>query len=216
MSDQKIINQTIDFVKNEFKNAESGHDWWHVYRVWNMAKNLANYYKNADILVTELAALLHDVADEKFDNYEENKIELENYIHSLDILKTQKEDILHIIQKLSFKKSIGASVEKSIEFQIVQDADRLDAIGAIGIARAFSFGGFKGREMYNPDIKPNSYTNSKDYQNSHSPTINHFYEKLFLLKDLMNTPEAKQMAEKRHRFMEKYLNQFYDEWEGKK
>jgi len=216
MTIQKTINQTIEFVKKEFKNAESGHDWWHIYRVWKMSKNLAEYYPDTDHLVIELAALLHDVADEKFENAIEKLGELEAYITNLPITETQKEHIIHIIKGLSFRKSFEHQPERTIEFQIVQDADRLDAIGAIGIARAFSFGGFKGREMYNPDIKPNSFKNSNEYQKSTSPTINHFYEKLFLLKDMMNTEIAKQMAEVRHRFMEKYLHQFYDEWEGKK
>jgi uncharacterized protein len=216
MKNKEIIEKTITFVKEQSKHAESGHDWWHLYRVWKMAKNIADNYQEIDLLVIELACLLHDVADEKFDNFEEKNIELKNYISNLSISNQQKEHTLTIIQKLSFKKSFENTTEKSIEFQIVQDADRIDAIGAIGIARAFSYGGFKGREMYNPEIKPSEFKNSNDYQKSTSPTINHFYEKLFKLKEMMNTPEAKKLAEERHSFMHEYVNRFYDEWEGKK
>lgn len=211
-----MIEKTIAFAKKVLTNAESGHDWWHTYRVWKMARHLASHYPESDLLVIELASVLHDVADEKFDTFKEKKILLENYIHSLEITTTQKEHILQIIGNLSFRKSYNAHTEQTVELQIVQDADRLDAIGAIGIARAFSYGGYKQREMYNPEIKPKKFNASKEYQKSKSPTINHFYEKLLLLKDKMNTREGKHIAVERHEFMIKYIEKFYAEWEGKK
>ena len=214
--DQTVIENTIDFVKKQLKDAESGHDWWHIYRVWNMAKKIAENYPDTDIVVIEIASLLHDVADEKFDDFKVKSTILNNYLENITIAQNQKEQILKIIHTLSFKKSFEKNEFNSIEFQIVQDADRLDAIGAIGIARAFSYGGFKNREMYNPEIKPTEFKNSKEYQGSNSPTINHFYEKLFLLKDKMNTPEAKEIAIGRNAFMEKYMDFFLKEWAAMK
>ncbi|NSW45352.1 MAG: HD domain-containing protein [Bacteroidales bacterium] len=208
-----IINHTISYVQTELKNAEGGHDWWHSYRVWQLAKKLAAY-ENSNILVVELAALLHDIADSKFYSGDETigpkkaKAFLEKLEIDIDIVH----HVIFIIENISFK-NINNQIEKSIEFKIVQDADRLDAIGAIGIARTFNYGGFKNRSIYNPDIKPNFAMTKDEYKRSDAPTLNHFYEKLLLLKDLMNTPKAKEIANKRHRFMEQFLNQFYTEWE---
>jgi len=207
-----IIDQTVNFVRDTLKNAEGGHDWWHINRVWNNAKLIAAI-ENADLLVVELAALLHDIADSKFNNGDE-EIGPRLAMEFLQGINVDEEIVVHvqqIIRHMSFKSGFDNNGFKSIELDIVQDADRLDAIGAIGIARAFNYGGFKGREMYNPEIKPNPQMTKEEYKNSNAPTINHFYEKLLQLKDKMNTTTGKQLAEQRHEFMIGYLNQFYSE-----
>lgn len=213
----KLIDQTVDFVKKTLQNAEAGHDWWHVQRVWNNAK-LIGQTETADMLVVELAALLHDIADSKFHNGNEElgpQIAGE-FLRSLQIEESTVIHVQQIIRNLSFKTSFEAVVFHSIELNIVQDADRLDAIGAIGIARAFTYGGFKNREIYNPEISPALHISKEEYKNSTAPTINHFYEKLLLLKDKMNTETAKNLAEQRHIFMLNYLDQFKNEWNGKR
>jgi uncharacterized protein len=217
MQNKEKIRLTIDFVKTKLQGAEGGHDWWHIYRVWNNAKQLAKT-EGGNLLVIELATLLHDIADSKFHGGDETlgpKIARE-YIVELGITDLEIEQIVTIIENLSFKGGHASKIEKTIEFEIVQDADRLDAIGAIGIARTFNYGGFKNREMYNPEITPNLTMTKEEYKNSTTPTLNHFYEKLLLLKDLMNTNTARMMAEQRHRFMETYLEQFYKEWDGER
>lgn len=207
-----IIDQTVSFVRNTLKNAEGGHDWWHINRVWNNAKLIAKT-EDTDLLIVELAALLHDIADSKFHNGDEEigpKV-AGGFLQSINI---DAQIILHIqqiIRHISFKSGFDNKVFNSIELDIVQDADRLDAIGAVGIARAFNYGGFKGREMYNPEIKPKLDMTREEYKNTTAPTINHFYEKLLLLKDKMNTQTGKRLAEQRHEFMLGYLNQFYSE-----
>ncbi len=215
--DQKIVIQsTVDFVKMTLLNAEGGHDWWHIHRVWQSAKNIAESEK-ADLFVVELGALLHDIADSKFHNGDEG-IGAQKAREFLSALAVDEETIVHvenIINNISFKGGKQEQQFKSIELDIVQDADRLDAIGAIGIARTFNYGGFKNREIYNPGIKPDMNMTKEQYKNSTAPTINHFYEKLLLLKDRMNTNTGKSMAEKRHRFMEQYLEEFFNEWDGK-
>jgi uncharacterized protein len=212
MDHQTTIDQTILFVQNTLKNAEGGHDWWHIHRVWTNAKLIAKT-EEADLFIIELAALLHDIADSKFHNGDEEvgPATAGTYLHSIGI---DKDTILHvqnIIRYMSFKSGFDKPAFHSIELAIVQDADRLDAIGAIGIARAFNYGGFKGREIYNPEIKPDLNMSKEAYKNSTAPTINHFYEKLLLLKDKMNTQTGKQLAQQRHNFMEDYLRQFYIE-----
>lgn len=212
MEHNTIIQQTKTFVQDTLLHAEGGHDWWHIYRVWNNAKLIAQT-ESADLLTVELAALLHDIADSKFHNGDEEigPITAGNYLQSIGI---DEETILHvqnIIRYMSFKSSFDKPAFYSKELAIVQDADRLDAIGAIGIARAFNYGGFKGREIYNPEIAPDNNMSKEAYKNSSAPTINHFYEKLLLLKDKMNTDTAKQLAQQRHNFMESYLEQFYTE-----
>lgn len=212
----EIISQTEQFVKTELAEAEGGHDWWHIYRVWQTSKNIAQE-ENADIFVVELAALLHDIADPKF--YEGDE-EVGPKVAS-DFLLTQNVDqatvdhVVNIIRNMSFKNSLGKVEFHSLEMAVVQDADRLDAIGAVGIARAFNYGGFKNRPLYDPSIKPELNMSKAEYKKGLSPTINHFYEKLLLLKDKMNTQAGKQLAEERHRFMEQFLEQFYKEWEGR-
>jgi uncharacterized protein len=214
---QEIIDKTIDFVKLSLADAEGGHDWWHIFRVWKKAKHIAQY-ENVDIFIVELGALLHDIADSKFHGGDE-EIGPRKATEFLQSLHVQNDVIVHvenIIHNISFKGGKVARDFKSPELDVIQDADRLDALGAIGIARTFNYGGHKGREIYNPDIKPNHNLTKDEYKKSDAPTLNHFYEKLLLLKDLMNTKTGKEMAQNRHLFMEAYLEQFYKEWDGEK
>jgi uncharacterized protein len=214
---QAILDETIQFVKLKLKDAESGHDWWHIYRVWNNAKLIARS-EPADMLIVELAALLHDIADSKFHNGNE-EIGPQIAGDFLQSIKLDHQVIFHvqqIIRFMSFKASFEQARFQSIEMDIVQDADRLDAIGAIGIARAFTYGGYKNRELYNPNIKPALNMSKEEYKNSAAPTINHFHEKLLLLKDKMNTITGRHIAEQRHQFMLTYLEQFNDEWNGER
>ena len=214
---QDIILKTIDFVKITLANAEGGHDWWHIYRVWKTAKHIANQ-EDVDIFIVELGALLHDIADSKFHDGDE-EIGPERARKFLESIQIQEDNIIHvekIISNISFKGGKLPQKFKSPELDVIQDADRLDALGAIGIARTFNYGGHKGRSIYNPEIKPNLQLTKEEYKNSDAPTLNHFYEKLLLLKDLMNTQTGRKMAEERHDFMLAYLEQFYKEWEGEK
>jgi uncharacterized protein len=212
------IENTIFFVKNQLKNAESGHDWFHIERVYKNALLIAEKEENKNLEVIKLSALLHDIADSKFHNGDET-IGPKVARAFLEKEKVDEETITHVIQiieNISFK---GGNFEKkfsSIELDIVQDADRLDALGAIGIARTFNYGGFKNRSIYNPNIAPKFNMSKEEYKNSEGPTINHFYEKLLLLKDKMNTESGKKIAKERHLFMEHFLSQFYAEWEGEK
>jgi uncharacterized protein len=212
MNHSTLIDETEAFVRINLQNAEGGHDWWHIHRVWNNAKLIAQT-ERADLLVVELAALLHDIADSKFHNGDEEigPKTAGDFLQSLEVDEAVIEHVKQIIRHISFKSGFDDKAFHSIELDIVQDADRLDAMGAIGIARAFSYGGFKGREIYNPEIKPNLNMTKAEYKNTNAPTINHFYEKLLLLKDKMNTPTGKRLAEHRHAFMESYLKQFYSE-----
>ncbi len=220
MNTDKLINKTIKFVKRTLQDAEGGHDWFHIHRVFSNAQRIA---KDEDVnyLVVSLGALLHDIADAKFYNGDETI----GPALATSFLKSEKVDpdiikhVVEIIENISFKSSLTDPNNthkkfNSIEFQVVQDADRLDAIGAIGIARAFNYGGFKNRALYNPLIVPNLYMSKAEYKKSTAPTINHFYEKLLVLKDKMNTNTGRKLAEKRHQFMLTYLEQFYKEWNG--
>ncbi|MFD1258036.1 HD domain-containing protein [Mucilaginibacter terrae] len=214
-SSQQLIRQTAAYVRQTLQNAEGGHDWWHILRVWNNAKLIAKT-EPADMLVVELAALLHDIADSKFHNGNED-IGPQTAVAFLQRIQTDAmviQQVELIIRNMSFKSGFDGHQFYSPELAVVQDADRLDAIGAIGIARAFNYGGFKGRELYNPEIASNLQMSKEEYKNTTAPTINHFYEKLLLLKNKMNTPTAKKLAEQRHFFMETYLEQFYAEWNG--
>lgn len=212
MTDHKIIEITTQFVRTTLSNAEGGHDWWHIHRVHTNAKRIAQT-ETCDMLVVELAALLHDIADSKFHNGDEEigPATAGAFLKSIQVDEQTIAHVQQIIRHISFKSGFDKPAFHSIELDIVQDADRLDAIGAIGIARAFSYGGFKGREIYNPEVAPNLSMNKEEYKNSEAPSINHFYEKLLLLKDKMNTPSGKKLAEQRHVFMESYLEQFYIE-----
>lgn len=208
----QIIDSTIKFVKETLADAEAGHDWFHIDRVYKNAITI-NKIEQADDLVVALAALLHDIADAKFNNGDEEKGPrvAGAFLNSLDIAPEIIEHVQQIIRNLSYKSSLGVITFQSKELDVVQDADRLDAIGAIGIARAFTYGGYKNRVLYDPEIKPQLNMTKEEYKNSTSPTINHFYEKLLLLKDLMKTDEGKKIAQQRHDFMLTYLEQFYAE-----
>lgn len=214
MSNQ--IDQTITYVKKELQNAESGHDWFHIERVYNTSLKIAEQEGDADLTVVKLIALLHDIADSKFHKGDETigPLKAKEWLTSIGL---DQEIITHVvlgIENISFK---GGNFEKrfrSKELDIVQDADRLDAIGAIGIARTFNYGGFKNTILHDPNIAPKMNMTKEEYKMNVGTTVNHFYEKLLLLKDLMNTETGKQMAENRHKFMELYLSQFYAEWQG--
>ena len=213
MNQEIIIEATIDFVKKTLANAEGGHDWWHIYRVWKTAKQIAKT-ENVDSFIVELGALLHDIADSKFNDGDETigpKMANE-FLQSQNLSDDIITHVEAIIKNISFKGGKEIQQFKSLELDVIQDADRLDAIGAIGIARTFNYGGFKNREIYNPEIPPNLNMTKEEYKNSTAPTINHFYEKLLLLKDRMNTETGKKIAAERHQFMEEYLEQFYKEW----
>jgi len=217
MTNQNLINDTIAFVKKELENAEGGHDWFHIERVYKNSLLIANGEK-CDSLIVQLSALLHDIADSKFHEGDETvgpkKARL--FLESKNVPENTITHVVNIIENISFKGGHEAKKFSSLELDIVQDADRLDAIGAIGIARTFNYGGFKNRAIYNPEIKPNLNMSKEEYKNSDAPTINHFYEKLLLLKDKMNTKTGKEIAAQRHDFMELFLTQFYAEWNGEK
>jgi uncharacterized protein len=215
MKEHFIIEETIKYVKNQLTDAEGGHDWWHIYRVWKTAQHIA-LSEQADDLVVSLGALLHDIADSKFHNGDETvgPRKAREWLLSLAVDEPVIIHVENIIKHISFKGGNHQQAFKSKELDIVQDADRLDAIGAIGIARAFNYGGFKNRPLHDPTVPVNRNMSREEYKNNKAPTINHFYEKLLLLKERMNTPTGKQMAIQRHQFMENYLKQFYAEWEG--
>ena len=211
-----IIEATKVFVKATLKGAEAGHDWFHTLRVYNNARLIAKS-ESVDLYIVALGALLHDIADSKFHNGDDTvgprvarKFLLQHNIDNFVI-----DSVIDIINNISFNKSLETNNKpNSIELDVVQDADRLDAIGAIGIARCFNYGGFKNRKLFDPSIKPNLKMSKKEYKNSKAPTINHFYEKLLLLSDKMNTKTGKKIAKDRHQFMTEYLDQFHAEWEG--
>ena len=208
----ELLKKTEDYIRSVFEKEGSGHDWWHIYRVRNMALKIADN-EGGDLFIIEIAALLHDLDDWKLNNSANSRTR--EWLEKLEIAKSEVDKIVLIIEQVSFK---GAGVQDSttsLEARIVQDADRLDAIGAIGIARTFAYGGSKGRLIYHPEIKPEFHSDFESYKKGDSPTINHFYEKLLLLKERLNTPTARKVAEKRHRFMENFLEQFYLEWDAK-
>jgi uncharacterized protein len=217
MNPEKIIKNTINFVQKELKNAEGGHDWFHIERVYKNAILISKEEK-VDAFIVSLAALLHDIADPKFYNGDETigpKV-AQKFLEEQKVTIEITNHVINIIKYISFKNSFDKTGDKftSKELEVVQDADRLDAIGAIGIARCFNYGGFKNRVLYNPDILPNLNMSKEEYKNSDAPTINHFYEKLLLLKDKMNTAAGKQIATNRHLYMKSFLQQFYNEWNG--
>ncbi len=215
MTQQDILQKTVDYIKREFSGDSSGHDWWHIYRVWKNAITICEHEKG-DSFIVQLAALLHDLDDWKFNEAEdEAPLRARAWLDSCGVEIPIADKVCEIITHISYK---GAAVEnkmKSLEGFIVQDADRLDAIGAIGIGRAFAYGGYKDRPMYDPESKPQLHATFEQYKNSKSATINHFYEKLLLLKDMMNTATAKKIAEQRHVVMLRFLDQFMNEWEGR-
>lgn len=213
-----IIQVTKDFVYNTLKGAEGGHDWFHIQRVYNNAQLIAKG-ERVDSLIVSLGALLHDIADSKFHDGDESvgpKVARE-FLFKNDVDSEVIEHVVKIIEHVSFKKSLEGGAEfSSPELKVIQDADRLDAIGAIGIARCFNYGGYKNRPLFDPAIKPNLNMTKEEYKRSSAPTINHFYEKLLLLKDRMHTKTGRRIAQNRHRFMEYYLDQFYAEWDGER
>ncbi len=213
MDKNRIIQETISYVKQELADAEGGHDWFHIERVWKLSKHIAAV-EQVDGFVVELGALLHDIADSKFNNGNEN-LGPQKAAQFLDSKGLPSETIAHIqniIEHISFKGGNQAQTFHSKELSVVQDADRLDAIGAIGIARTFNYGGYKNRKLYDPSIPPKLDMTKEEYKKSTAPTINHFYEKLLLLKDRMNTDTGRALAEERHQLMENYLEAFYKEW----
>lgn len=217
MSNKQIISNTIAFVKETLKGSEGGHDWFHIERVYNNSLLIAKT-ENVNNFVIGLGALLHDIADSKFHNGDETvgpKVARE-FLFKQNVDSIIIEHVINIIENISFKGGNEAQIFKSAELDVIQDADRLDAIGAIGIARCFNYGGFKNRKLFDPNILPNMNMTKEEYKKSMAPTINHFYEKLLLLKDRMNTNTGKTIASKRHKFMELYLEQFYAEWNGKR
>ena len=220
MGKKEIINHTIRFVKKELTNAEGGHDWFHIDRVRRTAKTIAKN-ESVDPFIVELGALLHDIADAKFYDGDETvgAKKARIFLRSIGVDETTIQHIENIIDHISYKNTLAKNLDQSYiskELEVIQDADRLDALGAIGIARAFNYGGYKNRQLFNPDIAPNINQSKETYKKSAAPTINHFYEKLLLLKDKMNTDTGKQMAQERHDFMNRFLEQFYSEWDGNK
>lgn len=216
--EQEIIDKTAAYVRERFSGEGSGHDWWHMYRVWQLAKTICVSEQEADPFVVELGALLHDIADWKFHNGDEEAgpKAARAWLETLGVDDQVIRHIEGIISTVSFKGAGVASNMKTIEGKIIHDADKLDAIGAIGIARTFAYGGANSREMYNPDQKPEMHQSFDAYKKSKSHTVNHFYEKLLLLKDRMYTQSGRRIAEYRHKYMEEYLKEFYAEWEGER
>lgn len=212
-----IITKTKTFVQQTLENAEGGHDWFHVERVWKNAKLIAKE-EECDLELVELAALLHDIADSKFHGGDEEigPRTAKDWLERSSYPPERIARIVQIIRAISYKGGKNEHEDSSMEFKVVQDADRLDAIGAIGIARTFNYGGYKNRQLYNPEIPANPNQSKEEYKNNPGPTINHFYEKLLLLKGLMHTATGKRLAHERHLFMESFLDQFYQEWNGEK
>ena len=216
MTNQQLIENTTAFVKNELENAEGGHDWFHVERVYKNAL-LISKTEEVDVLVVSLGALLHDIADSKFYKGDETigPKKARNFLETQNVSEKIITHIIKIIENISFKGGHKKQEFHSNELTVLQDADRIDAIGAIGIARCFNYGGFKNRKLYDPDIAPDLNMSPAEYKASTAPTINHFYEKLLLLKDKMNTKTGEKIAQNRHDYMEEFLKQFYGEWSGK-
>ena len=210
-----IIDKTCRFVEEKLAGEGSGHDWWHIYRVWNLAKNIAGQ-EGANLIIVELSALLHDIADWKFHNGDDSigpKL-AEQFLVENQVERRVIDPVIEIITSISYKGAGVPTPMNTLEGKVVQDADRLDAIGALGIARTFAYGGYKNRLIYHPEEKPVLHQSFEDYKKNQGHTINHFYEKLLLLKDRMNTASGKRLAEARHQFMQAYLDQFYREWDG--
>jgi len=227
MDKQEIIKKTETFVKETLSEDSTGHDWWHIYRVRNLSKRIA-LHEGADIFIVELAALLHDIGDYKFfqGDEEAGAVKVRGWLSSLEISPLLIDKIVGITSQISFMHTLpDKSKEKgkknsttptiSKELMAVTDADRLDAMGAIGIARAFTYGGFFNRPIYDPNTKPSKFITKEEYKTTEAPSINHFYEKLLKLKDMMYTPLGRKMAKRRHRFLNLYLKQFFKEWKGK-
>lgn len=215
MDKELIVKQTMNFVKDKLKQEGSGHDWYHIERVYNMSKYILKH-EDADDFIVEMTSLLHDIDDWKFsDDNKSNTYTVEIFLKSVGVSNECISKIVNIIKTMSYKGGIVDSTQETVEGMIVQDADRLDAIGAIGIARTFTYGGYKNNLIYDPNIKPIEFTSLDEVKNKENTTINHFYEKLLKLKDLMNTRTAQKIAQQRHEFMVSFLNEFYYEWDFK-
>lgn len=216
MTQNSLTDRTILFVKEKLHSAEAGHDWFHIERVWKLAKHIGTEEGDVNMEVVELGALLHDIADAKFHDGDEEigPKTAHTFLESQNVDTLTIEQVENIIRHISFKSNIEGQTWTSPELCVVQDADRLDAIGAIGIARAFTYGGFKNRPLFNPDITPNLSMSKDEYKTSVGTTINHFYEKLLLLKDKMNTHTGAKMALARHNYMLRFLEEFKNEWKG--
>ncbi len=212
---ESIITQTSEYVQQQLTHAEAGHDWFHINRVWKLAKKIANTEPAADIMIVELAALLHDIADPKFHHGDEEigPQMANDFLRKRNVLSEDRIHITNIIRHMSFKNSFDDHPFSSLEMHIVQDADRLDALGAIGIARTFHFGGFKNHRIYDPDVPPRQNLDKASYTSGVNTSINHFYEKLLRLPDMMNTAYARRLAIQRAAYMEEFLQTFKDEWE---
>jgi len=217
MTNQEIIAKTVEYLKYQFADEATGHDWYHIERVWKLAKQIADKETGADLFVVEMGALLHDIADHKFHNGDETlgPQKAKEYLSQFTISQAQVDAIVQIVEEVSFKGMGVPTPMSTLEGAIVQDADRLDAIGAIGIARTFAYGGSKNRLIYDPNVKPICHTSFAAYKTSTAPTINHFYEKLLTLRDKMNTETGKKEAQRRHEFMELFLQNFYKDWDGR-
>ena len=210
-----IIDKACKFVEDKLSGDGSGHDWWHIFRVWTLAKKIAVEEK-AQVEIVELGALLHDIADWKFHDGDDSigPAIAREFLNNQNVEPNVSDSVVEIISTVSYKGAGVATPMKTLEGKIVQDADRLDAIGALGIARTFAYGGYKNRLIYHPDEKPVLHESYEDYKKNEGHTINHFYEKLLLLKERMNTNTGKRIAEGRHKFMQSFLDQFYREWDG--
>lgn len=216
MDKEEIIRKTVEYLKEKFAGEPTGHDWYHIERVWKLSRQIAEVEKNTDVFLVEMGALLHDIADHKFNGGDETqgpKIATE-FLAQFGIDNQTVEKIVNIVREISFKGLGVPTPMSSVEGEIVQDADRLDAMGAIGIARTFAYGGAKNRSIYDPNIKPICHTSFAAYKTSTAPTINHFYEKLLMLQEKMNTTSGKKEAKRRHEFMEEFLRNFYTDWDA--
>lgn len=217
MNNALLLLNVEDYVKKRMEGGEPGHDWFHIQRVVRLAKQITKEEKNIDVSIVELASLLHDIGDWKVRDKEKSEEEvLEGVMNELSFSQDLKKEIMGIILNMSYSANLDGKKRLSPEGKIVQDADRLDALGAIGIARAFAYGGKKGRALYDPSVKPQRFTSPIAYRLAQGTTINHFYEKLFFLKELLHTKTAKKIARKREKFMKEFLEEFYQEWEGEK
>lgn len=215
MQADQIITKTLEYLKSHQQNQESAHDYWHVIRVWKNVQNIAKS-EQVDSIVVELAALLHDIADYKFHGGDEGKggLVAKEFLESIGVDPETISRVVSIINNMSFKGGNYQSQDATLELKVVQDADRLDALGAIGIARAFTYGGYFKRSIYDPEVQPKFNMTKEEYTTHKSTTINHFHEKLLLLKDKMNTETGKSIAKARHKIMLDFLEQFEAEWGG--
>lgn len=213
MQDEVYLRKTEEYVYELMSNDTTGHDSWHIYRVRKLAVRIAES-EGGDSFIIQMAALLHDVDDWKIKKDDDSVHIAESWMFSLSLPAKLIERIKSVIDEVSFKGNLVADRTSSLEAKIVQDADRIDAIGAIGIARAFAYGGNKRRQIYNPSVSPGEFRTFEEYKSSEGTTINHFYEKLLLLKDRMNTPTGREIAEYRHNYMAEFLKQFFNEWEA--